>query len=96
LGTYLFETVQNAAGPDDDAHAAKRGQYSFWVASSLAIFGGCLALFLLPKISQESIEDEDLKFRRYLESHGYDTSAMGLHPGTDVAEIVETPSDKAL
>jgi hypothetical protein len=48
----------------------KAGQYPFFIASALCIFSAALALFALPHISQESIEEEDARFRIYLEGHG--------------------------
>ncbi|KAI9712699.1 MAG: hypothetical protein M1820_001320 [Bogoriella megaspora] len=72
-GTYAFTTIQNNAKTELAA-----GQNPFWVASSLAIFSGLLAVFCLPKISQDTIEEEDIKFRAYLTQHGFDTSLMGL------------------
>lgn len=33
---------------------------------------------LLPPIGQNTIDQEDLDFRAYLTSNGYDTSKMGL------------------
>lgn len=54
------------------------GQNPFWVASSLALFAGALAIFALPKIDQDTIETEDLRFRAYLTEKGYDTSKLGL------------------
>lgn len=56
-----------------------RGQRPFWIASSIAVFAGLVALFFLPDINQDSIEQEDVKFRDYLHIHGYDTSQMGLY-----------------
>ena len=34
-------------------------------------------MLLLPHIGQDTIEEEDIKFRAYLEEHGWDTSGMG-------------------
>jgi hypothetical protein len=33
---------------------------------------------LLPHIGQDTIDEEDVKFREYLSANGYDTSKMGL------------------
>jgi hypothetical protein len=37
-----------------------------------------LAVFCLPHIGQDTITVEDLKFREYLESRGWDTRQLGL------------------
>jgi hypothetical protein len=47
------------------------------VASSLAFVAAGLVL-LLPHIGQDTIDQEDVKFREYLQASGYDTSKMGL------------------
>lgn len=54
----------------------KQGQYPFYVASSLCFLSAFL-VWLLPEINQNTIAEEDIKFREYLELHGFDTSAMG-------------------
>ncbi|KFX94887.1 hypothetical protein V490_04108 [Pseudogymnoascus sp. VKM F-3557] len=82
VGTRVFKYIE-AAGGDDKV---KRAQYPFWVASSLCVFSAFLALFLLPHIGQDIITQEDLKFRAYLESHGFDTRQMGLNRGETVEE----------
>lgn len=73
VGTYVFPLIVNAAGDD----VIKQGQYPFYVSSALCIVSGLVALFLLPNIGQDTISEEDEKFRAYLEAHGFDTSTMG-------------------
>ena len=43
-------------------------------------------MLLLPHIGQDTIDQEDIKFREYLTANGYDTSMMGLEgvPATSV------------
>ena len=75
VGTYVFPVIQdNAPGGAD---GVRGGQDPFFVSSSLCIFSAALALFLLPHIGQDTITTEDLKFRAYLEEHGWDTNQMG-------------------
>ena len=75
VGTYVFPIIQaNAPGGTD---GVRGGQDPFFVSSSLCIFSAFLALFLLPHIGQDTITSEDLKFRAYLEEHGWDTRQMG-------------------
>ena len=75
VGTYLFPIIQaNAPGGTD---SVRGGQDPFFVSSSLCIFSAMLAFFLLPHIGQDTITSEDLKFRAYLEGHGWDTRQMG-------------------
>ncbi|KAF2025080.1 MFS general substrate transporter [Setomelanomma holmii] len=72
-GSYALDAIQKVAG--DDKIAA--GRNPFFVASSLAFLAAGLVL-LLPHIGQDTIDQEDIKFREYLLANGYDTSKMGL------------------
>jgi MFS family permease len=73
----------------DAGKTIKAVQYPFFIAASLCVFSSMLALFLLPHIGQDTIEEEDAKFRVYLEQNGYDTSRMGLEPSESTENIVE-------
>ena len=48
------------------------------MGSGLAAFSGILCLLFVPQLGQDCIQEEDVKFRAYLEEQGYDTSKMGL------------------
>lgn len=72
-GSYALDAIQKAAGADEIA----AGRNPFFVASALAFLAMGL-VFLLPHIGQDTIDTEDVRFREYLESNGYDTSKMGL------------------
>ncbi|KFY42534.1 hypothetical protein V494_02367 [Pseudogymnoascus sp. VKM F-4513 (FW-928)] len=80
VGTRVFPYIIAAGGSD----AVKSAQYPFWVASSLCVLSAFLALFLLPHIGQDTITQEDIKFRAYLETHGFDTRQLGLDRGQNV------------
>ncbi|KAL9113918.1 MAG: hypothetical protein Q9227_002052 [Pyrenula ochraceoflavens] len=73
VGTYVFPVIQ-----DNAPNKTRAGQDPFFVSSSLCLFSGCLALFLLPHIGQDTITKEDREFREYLEQKGYDTGLMGV------------------
>ena len=76
VGTYVFPIIQkNAPGGKS---STRGGQDPFFVSSSLCLFSAFLAFFLLPHIGQDTITREDLKFRAYLESQGWDTRQMGI------------------
>ncbi|MCJ1256310.1 hypothetical protein MMC24_004131 [Lignoscripta atroalba] len=75
VGTYVFPIIQSRAPGGLEGNRA--GQDPFFVSSALCIFSAFLAFFLLPHIGQDTIREEDLKFRAYLEAQGYDTSKMG-------------------
>lgn len=71
-GTYAFPAFQQ-----DYPDGVKGYQVPFWLASSLAIFAGLLALFLLPPVDQEAMQREDLKFLQYLSQNGFDVTQLG-------------------
>lgn len=73
VGNYVFPEIIKAAGDD----VIKQGQYPFYVSSALCIFSGFVALLFLPHIGQDTITEEDEKFRDYLIRHGYDVSSLG-------------------
>ncbi|KAK8217485.1 glycerophosphoinositol permease [Zalaria obscura] len=77
-----------------DTDPVKAGQYPFFVSSALCVLSACLALFLLPHIGQDTISEEDAKFRLYLEANGYDVSKMGLHQIEGVSTSRETTREE--
>lgn len=82
-GSYGLAALQDRAG--DDKIAA--GRNPFFVASALAFLAAGL-VFCLPYIGQDTIDKEDIEFRAYLTSHGYDTSKMGLgNPNDSDVEV---------
>jgi hypothetical protein len=91
-GTYLFKVIQDAAAPKDKIldHKVKRGRNPVLIASVFAFVSACMAYFLLPECGQDSIEEEDQRFKQYLVDNGYDTSSMGLAAATaEVTEVKE-------
>ena len=75
MGTYVFPILQTNAGGEDSIMG---GQAPVFLSSGLCIISALLAFFLLPHIGQNTITDEDLRFRAYLESKGWDTRQMGI------------------
>ncbi|KAJ4154746.1 hypothetical protein LMH87_000025 [Akanthomyces muscarius] len=73
VGTYAFPAIEKAGGSKTQS-----AQYPFWVASSLALLSAAVAFFCLPNVGQDTISEEDRKFREYLESKGWDVSQLGL------------------
>ncbi|OAQ99226.1 hypothetical protein LLEC1_01879 [Akanthomyces lecanii] len=73
VGTYAFPAIEKAGGSKTQS-----AQYPFWVASSLALLSAAVAFFCLPNVGQDTIAEEDRKFREYLESKGWDVSQLGL------------------
>ncbi|PGH14251.1 hypothetical protein AJ80_05991 [Polytolypa hystricis UAMH7299] len=71
-GTYVMPIIQARA-----PNAVRAGQDPFFVASALCIASALLAVFGLPHIGQDTITEEDSRFRTYLDDKGYDTSSMG-------------------
>ncbi|KAA8904621.1 hypothetical protein TRICI_005427 [Trichomonascus ciferrii] len=76
VGTYVFPIiVKNAGGSETTAG----NQAPFWVASSLCLFSAFLGLFFLPSLTQDAVNLEDIKFKRYLSDHGFDITQIGDH-----------------
>ncbi|PSR89003.1 hypothetical protein PHLCEN_2v4965 [Hermanssonia centrifuga] len=75
VGTWTFKSII----ADFGGSATTKGNTGpFWIGSALAILSALITLVLIRPISHDGMADEDLKFRVYLEEHGYDTSQMGL------------------
>jgi len=92
VGAYIFPYIQEAGGSNEVASA----QYPFYVSSSLCIFSAFLALVCLPNVGQDTVTEEDQKFRAYLESKGWDTNQLGLRKGENVegGYVTETSNEK--
>jgi len=58
-------TIEGKAGP-------------CYIASGLAAVATLVALFFLPRLGQDCLEVEDLKFRTILEANGYETEKLGM------------------
>lgn len=67
VGTYIFT-------PLTDRYGIKS---AWWLASSLGLFSGFLALFFLPSLDQGAMQAEDARFLEYLQSVGFDISQLG-------------------
>lgn len=80
VGTYVFPYIEKAGGSNANASA----QYPFYVSSSFCVLMAFLVLFGLPNIDQDTITKEDIKFREYLESHGWDVRQLGLLKGQNI------------
>ncbi|KAL7893097.1 major facilitator superfamily domain-containing protein [Trichoderma sp. SZMC 28014] len=80
VGTWVFPRIEAAGGNDP----TKVAQYPFWVASSLALLSALITFFFIPNVGQDTITHEDIKFREYLESHGWDTTQLGLNKSDSV------------
>ncbi|KAJ3571096.1 hypothetical protein NP233_g3977 [Leucocoprinus birnbaumii] len=85
VGTWAFPPMIDAFGGSD---TDKGNTGPFWVGSGLAILSALVVFFFIRPLTTDGMIEEDEAFRRYLEEHGYDTSAMGLSSATSTA--VET------
>jgi MFS family permease len=84
VGTYIFPYIEKAGGSDTNASA----QYPFYVSSALCLFSAIIAFAFIPQIGQDTITMEDIRFREYLERHGWDTRQLGL--GKEGMEVEST------
>ncbi|KAL0939821.1 uncharacterized protein CTRU02_206431 [Colletotrichum truncatum] len=55
----------------------KGQQAIFLIGSGISVVGTLCVWFLIPD-APKNLEDEDVRFKKYLEANGYDTSKMGL------------------
>lgn len=93
VGTYVFPYIIKAGNSKTQS-----AQYPFWVSSSLCILSAVIAFFFFPNVGQDTISEEDRKFREYLEREGWDVSQLGLEKAETDSEAgkVEHVSEKAL
>lgn len=59
-----------------------------WIGCAFALCSAIVIFFTIPNFSDDIITEEDVRFRKYLEEAGYDTSGMGLKAllGNDAVE----------
>jgi hypothetical protein len=97
VGTYIFPYIEKAGGSNKNASA----QYPFYVSSSFCVLMAFIVLFCLPHIGQDTITQEDIEFRHYLETQGWDVRQLGLLQGETVdsrataqAALVQAEAEK--
>ena len=66
IGTQVFIPIQDNLG---GGNAGVRGV--FLIGATFALVGGAISWFLIPDRSRD-LENEDVLFREYLVSHGYE------------------------
>ncbi|KAK4176810.1 putative transporter [Triangularia setosa] len=74
VGTYVFPYIVKAGGESEVLSA----QYPFYVSSAGCMLSAALCWFWVPTVSQDTIQDEDVRFKAFLEANGYDTAQLGL------------------
>ncbi|KAL6945513.1 hypothetical protein ACO0QE_002973 [Hanseniaspora vineae] len=62
----------------------------YWLACSLGCFAGFLILVFLHPMDAKSQDEEQMKFRFYLEQQGFDLSTLGVHVEESEVESVQT------
>ncbi|KAJ8090285.1 hypothetical protein PM082_018881 [Marasmius tenuissimus] len=72
VGTEVFPIIMKQFPT-----ALKGQQAIFLVGSAICIVGAALVWFLIPDMDSQ-LENEDAKFKKYLEENGWDTSEMGF------------------
>ena len=72
VGTYVFPYIVRAGGEGDGS-----AKLPFFISSGLCVFSGVIAYVFLPHIGQDTIAEEDIKFRAYLDEQGWDISQLG-------------------
>ncbi|CCM00079.1 uncharacterized protein FIBRA_02106 [Fibroporia radiculosa] len=90
VGDWVFPDIIDDFG---GAASAKGNTGPFWIGSGLAVLSALITLFFIKPLTHDGMEEEDRKFREYLEENGYDTSQMGLETGSE-SWAEETGSEK--
>ncbi|KAK9491674.1 major facilitator superfamily domain-containing protein [Lipomyces doorenjongii] len=72
IGTTVLIIALNSLQNQTKGH-----QVLFFIGSSISVLGTMVVIFLIPN-HPATLEEEDSKFRAYLEENGYDASEMGL------------------
>ncbi|OLL23973.1 Cell division control protein 45 [Neolecta irregularis DAH-3] len=88
VGSFVFpDIIKRFGGPE----TIRGNSGPFYIGSALAVVSGLIGLFFLPNVSQQSLEEEDAEFSRYLQENNFDITTMGLQCRLDVeqAAIVE-------
>ena len=71
IGTQVFTPIQNSFS---DTQTGQQGV--FLIGAAFAIVGGIIAWVCIPD-KERDLESEDVRFKAYLEEHGFDTSCYG-------------------
>jgi MFS family permease len=75
VGIWAFPPMIKAFGGE----GTERGNTGpFLVGSGLAILSAIITFLFVVPLTRDGVAKEDSDFRAYLESHGFDTSQMGL------------------
>ena len=72
VGTYVLPIAERHA-----PNPTRAGQDPFFISSALCIFSAFIVWFCMPHIGQDTITEEDARFRAYLAENGYDVSSLG-------------------
>ncbi|KAG7451098.1 MFS Git1p-related glycerophosphoinositol and glycerophosphocholine permease [Guyanagaster necrorhizus] len=93
VGIWAFPPMIDAFGGKDTT----RGNTGpFWVGSGLAILSAIVTFCFIKPLSHDGMVEEDIAFRQYLESRGYDTSQMGLGVGSDISSETAEEDEKKI
>lgn len=92
VGTYIFPYIEAAGG----SNTTRSAQYPFYVSGSLCFLSAFLVLAFIPHIGQDTIQEEDARFRAYLEANGWDTRQLGLKKGESLDSIEERRTENVL
>ncbi|KAL7271995.1 glycerophosphoinositol permease [Rhizina undulata] len=92
IGAYFFTVIVEACGGED----TDRGRSApFFIASALGLIAGTLGLLFFKDLGQDAVQEEDERFREYLQSHGYDTQNLGDGETLREDRLMETPKSES-
>lgn len=84
IGTQVFTPIQESFGDPN-----KGVQGVFLIGAAFAVVGGLVSWFLIPD-KEKDLESEDVRFRAYLDEHGY----SGIF-GESLEDEIKTTAFKA-
>ncbi|KAF5359635.1 hypothetical protein D9756_003123 [Leucocoprinus leucothites] len=87
VGTWAFPPMiegKPSAGPSprEETRVPSGWAVKLKEELGLAVLSALVVFFFVKPLTHDGMIEEDMAFRRYLEEHGYDTSAMGLPDST--------------
>jgi MFS family permease len=75
VGTWVFPEIIKGFG---GSTTTKGNTGPFWIGSGLAILSAIITYLFIKPLDHDGMAAEDIAFREYLISHGYDVTQMGL------------------
>ncbi|KAF7727649.1 hypothetical protein EC973_007307 [Apophysomyces ossiformis] len=86
IGTQVFKPILLAL-TDRIGDPIKAQGYVFIIGSCIGILGAILTLLFVPQLNKQSMDQQDIEFRKLLSDNGYDLSILGFNDSQSSVEI---------